>query len=73
MRPGSGDGRDYGWSDGTKEGSTVEQWRFEVSNRSGFVDARGQAVLEDMKVLLKSKKLALNVTITEVAPEEPLP
>ncbi len=51
MRLGSGDGRNYGWSDGTKEGSTVEQWRFEVSNRSGFVDARGQAVLEDIKEL----------------------
>ena len=51
MRPGLGDGRNYGWSAGTKEGSTVKQWRFEVSNRSGFVDARGQAVLEDIKEL----------------------
>jgi hypothetical protein len=38
-----------------------------------YSTAEGQAVLEDMKALLKTKKLALNVTITEVAPEEPLP
>ncbi|MBN1125292.1 MAG: phosphoribosylformylglycinamidine synthase subunit PurL [Sedimentisphaerales bacterium] len=29
----------------------MAQWRFEVSNRKGFVDARGQAVLEDIREL----------------------
>ncbi|MBN1816056.1 MAG: phosphoribosylformylglycinamidine synthase subunit PurL [Sedimentisphaerales bacterium] len=29
----------------------MAQWRFEVSNRKGFVDARGRAVLEDIREL----------------------
>ena len=29
----------------------MRQWRFEVTNRAGFPDARGQGVLDDIKEL----------------------